>query len=425
MAGTSLYEELLSSIKEMPVVDIHNHLNPEALSPRGIDDIIFYHYIVTELATAGMPWKELEELRGVERLRRALSYLGSIRNTSTYWCLMQILRELYGFKGKYIDQGNWSEVVKLIEAAVGDEKRALELLKKKVPVKKSLLTLQPFEPIPKYDQELFTGALRMDPLLPNLNPATLRRFEEVVGVEVRTPDDLAEGIKALIKKFEGHIAALTVGIQPDDDFVASGARPSDAKPYIENLKKGASLEPLGRRILNSFILEELANIASERKLVLQLMVGVKRPVPGASPPDYAIVMYSPRQVLDIALFLSRHPDTRFDLIHADPLLNHQLAVVAKNYPNAFLSGYWWFSMYPEFISLYIRTRLQMLPYTKTSGFFSDAYVADWVYGKAALAKKELARTLATMVEEGYIDKELALEIAEALLHGNAERLYRL
>ena len=129
--------------------------------------------------------------------------------------------------------------------------------------------------------------------------------------------------------------------------------------------------------------------------------------------------------MNLSLLLARHPETRFDIIIADPLLNHQVSVIAKNYPNAYLSGYWWFSMYPEYISTYLRTRLPMLPYTKIHGFFSNAYVADWVYGKALLAKRELAHTLAILVEKGYLDKGLALEIAEALLHRNAEELYRL
>lgn len=82
-------------------------------------------------------------------------------------------------------------------------------------------------------------------------------------------------------------------------------------------------------------------------------------------------------------------------------------------------------MYPEIIKSYLHLRLQMLPYNKIGGFFSDAYVIEWVYGKALLAKKQLAYVLAEMISEGYIDNDLAIEIAHALLHENAIKLYNI
>ena len=39
-------------------------------------------------------------------------------------------------------------------------------------------------------------------------------------------------------------------------------------------------------------------------------------------------------------------------------------------------------------------RLDMLPLNKQVGFFSDAYCVEWVYGKARMVQKQLARVLA-------------------------------
>ena len=153
------------------------------------------------------------------------------------------------------------------------------------------------------------------------------------------------------------------------------------------------------------------------------MIGVKRPVAGASPPDYAITLFNPQQLLDISILLSRYPEVKFDLIYADSLLNHPITVMAKNYPNAYVNGYWWYSMYPEIIRRYLRLRLQMLPYNKIGGFFSDAYVSDWVYGKELIAKKQIAYVLSQLIVEKYIDKDLALEIAEAILSENVVKIY--
>ena len=82
-------------------------------------------------------------------------------------------------------------------------------------------------------------------------------------------------------------------------------------------------------------------------------------------------------------------------------------------------------MYPEIIRSYLKLRLQMLPYSKIGGFFSDAYVVEWIYGKAALAKKELAYVLAEMVHLDYIDRDTAIDIAKTVLNENAAKLYKI
>lgn len=82
-------------------------------------------------------------------------------------------------------------------------------------------------------------------------------------------------------------------------------------------------------------------------------------------------------------------------------------------------------MYPEIIRNYLKLRLQILPYNKIGGFFSDAYVVEWVYGKVSLVKKELAYVLSEMMYLNYIDKELALEIAKSILSENSVHIYSL
>lgn len=62
---------------------------------------------------------------------------------------------------------------------------------------------------------------------------------------------------------------------------------------------------------------------------------------------------------------------------------------------------------------------------KICGFFSDAYVLEWIYGKAALTRKMIAEVLNYMVDKGFYTKDLAEEIAVSLLAGNAKRLFKL
>ncbi len=425
---TTLYRELFEEIKDIPVIDVHQHLNPLSLAAKNIDDIVFYHYIATELVSSGMPKELLERYRGVDRLKVAASYIKYIRNTSTFWCLKSILRDLYRFELKSIEPNNVEELINVVKQKLGDETWARYILRNMVPVEKSFLTINPLEKNVEYDRELFTGALRVDPILPNITQLNLKRLEEVVSLEITNANLLEEAIMVLLKRFVGSIVAITINVQPDDEFISIAVSKSDkttVNTYLNTLRSHGILDPLARNAIASYILRIVLEFCEQYNIAIQLMLGVKRPIAGASPPDYAITLFNSEQIINLTKLFSAYPTIKFDIFIADALLNHPMTVIAKNYPNVYLSGYWWYSMYPELIRSYLRLRLQMLPYNKIGGFFSDAYVADWVYGKALLAKSQLAYILAEFIEEGFIDREMALEIAKALLNENAKSLYGL
>lgn len=424
MTFKRIFDELYPFVEKSHVVDVHNHLNPNSLSLRNYEDVIFYHYIVTELASSGMPFKHLKELKGIERIKSALNYMKFLRNTSTYWTLIKILNDIYGFDGSTINEHSFVKVVNLLEQKRGDEVWAKNIIRDHARVKKSILTFNPIEEIPKYDQELFAGSLRMDPIIPNLSKQTIQNLEQTYGVEIRSPNDLIEILSKLIKNFSNNIVSATINVQSDDFFFKLSPSEQEITPRILALKGVGVLDAYGRQLLAAYLLNHLLKLCKEYSLTVQLMLGVKRPVPGASPPDYAITVFNSQQLLDLATLFSRYPEINFDIFISDSLLNHPLTVISKNYPNVFLSGYWWYSMYPEIIRSFLRLRFQMLPYNKIGGFFSDAYIADWVYGKIVLAKRQIAHVLTEMVAERYIDKDLAFDIANSLLNENAYRIYR-
>ena len=79
-----VFEELKEFVGTVPMVDIHSHIDgshPHARTPR---DIMFYHYLVTELRSAGMPLELVSRDLPVEdAVRNAVPFLPLIRNTST------------------------------------------------------------------------------------------------------------------------------------------------------------------------------------------------------------------------------------------------------------------------------------------------------------------------------------------------------
>jgi glucuronate isomerase len=72
---------------------------------------------------------------------------------------------------------------------------------------------------------------------------------------------------------------------------------------------------------------------------------------------------------------------------------------------------------------FFRDRLEMLPMNKWNAFFSDAYCAEWVYGKSTLTRNRLALALSELVEEALVTEETAAEMARMVLYDNPRRLY--
>lgn len=418
-------EELFSEIKEwidsISLVDIHCHINGERPAAKDPKEIIFYHYIATELMSAGAPSKAFHpDISFEEAMKLTLPYFKMIRNTSTYWCLMKILRELYGFEEKQINEENWRRIQELILSHVNEEDWYRQVLKK-TNFEKGFLTFRYEEEIPRFDAKYYTGALRIEPLITSLNKADIKALEKAVNTSIESLNDFEEALSMLFKNFRGRIVAATASIRPEEDFTEPNREKAgeSIRKRILDLK----LDMTEMLHLRSYAMNLMLRLAEEHNLPIQLMIGVRRPIAGASPPDYAIVGFETKFLLSLCQLFHKFREVNFDILPANKIQSHELTVVAKNYPNVHVSGYWWYAFYPTIIQEFLMERLEMLPQNKINGFFSDAYVVEWVYGKASLVRLQIAKVLTEMVKNKYYDKDLAKNIAENLLLNNPKKLY--
>lgn len=423
--NNGLFSRLKAWIDSIPVVDVHSHIDGGHPGAKDAKQIVFYHYIVTELLSAGMPPDAISpHLSFEETVKRAIPYLTLIKNTSTYWCLMTMLKKLYGFEGDEINEENWRGLLETILARTRQTDWHREVLTEKAKIKKTFLTFNYASEIPKHDPRLFVGALRIDPLISKLNKIGIEGLERAVGSSIGSISDFENSLVSLFKKFAGaKCVTVTVSLHPEEVFTESSKAKAEA-PF-KKLLSGLGLNTSERRTVSSFALSCALSLAEEFHLPFQIMLGVRRPVPGASPPDYAISGFEPKMISSLCPLFNDFSRVKFDIFLANRVQSHELTVVAKNYPNVHVSGYWWYTFYPTVIKQFLRERLQMLPRNKINGFFSDAYVVEWSYAKANLVRLQLAKVLTEMTEEGYFPEELAKSLAVDLLARNPERLYML
>ena len=108
MNNPSVVDSLEQALAELPVLDVHTHLCGWRLGARGLHDILLYHMVVSDLYAAGCPsgarltqfpnWPTKEEAH--QRIREALPYVRFIQNTSGWWGVRIILRDLYDWRSR-------------------------------------------------------------------------------------------------------------------------------------------------------------------------------------------------------------------------------------------------------------------------------------------------------------------------------------
>lgn len=413
--------KIFEEIPNIPLIDIHTHLDPVRLKAKDLSEIILYHYIATELASSGMPRETLDLEDPEERVRRIIPFLKNVRNTSTFWALRRVF-SLFNFNEELTEKS-----LPLLKDKFMDFEKNFDgtsFLKERVKVEKAFLTLQFTDTGLTFDTSFFTGSLRLERLSKELSRESLRTLGDMFSLKVSDARSMRDAVAEVFGKFKERVSTITISLNPSETIITD-PREELVDEAIGKTELGGRLSLEEKNALISFVVDEFLKLINDRSIVFQLMLGVERPVVGASPPDYAIVANEPGQLLSLCPLFHKYKEVNFDLISASRTQSHELDVIAKNYRNVYVSGFWWYSYYPSIMMERTVEKLQMLPVNKWCAFFSDAPVPEWVFGKAQLVKHQLAHTLNDLVEKDYLDVELALEAARNLLYENALNIYHL
>jgi len=137
---------------------------------------------------------------------------------------------------------------------------------------------------------------------------------------------------------------------------------------------------------------------------------------------YTLPLTSEAFLRSLALWIDRTPDVTFDILNCDPVTEPFFITMARTRPNVCLCGVWWHAMSDAWIEEIFYRRLLTVPLTKLTGFFSDAYCAEWVYGKHVLMKAGMVRALARAVRNGVFSIDDCPAVLQQILHDTPARL---
>jgi hypothetical protein len=429
-------EEALAAL---PVLDVHTHLCGPKLAARGLHDILLYHMIVSDLYSAGCPsgarltqfpnWASKEEAH--QRIREAIPFLDFIQNTSGWWGVRIILRDLYNWKDP-ITSDNWQRLDALVRERADDGPWARSILKS-VNIQRTCAEYcrrgqGEGDDVLQYSLEwgMFMRAQwgEFDTAVYDLERTWGRPPEAPCAIgggsrpptdrTIKTLDDVHAAIEHYVKSIPyDQVISTATGLSTDIDY----RLPSDTE-MAAALRRRAKAGTAERDIYAAYIGE--AFLAALEKHGDQILFQFSL---GAEPlPFETASRISQKTLAQLAQIVSRHPKLRFQCFISSRHANQTLCTFCRELPNFSLAGFWWHNFFPGAIRHVMNERLDMVPVNKQVGFFSDAYAVEWCYAKALIVRTQMAHVLADKVAQSQYTFDQALRVARHILYETPQTL---
>lgn len=437
---TSLVDRLEQALAEVPVLDVHTHLCGAKLAARGLHDILLYHMVVSDLYSAGCPsgarltqfpnWPTKEEAH--QRIQEALPYLRFIQNTSGWWGVRTILRDLFDWQ-EPITPDNWRRLDDLVRERADDGTWARSILKR-VNIRRTCAEYcrrgnGEADDVLQYSLEwgMFMRAQwgEYDTAVYDLERTWGRPPEAPVTIlggvarpaaerVIKTLDDVHAAIKHYVDSIPyDRVISTATGVSTDIDY----RLPSDQE-MADALKRRAQAGPAERDLYAAYIGEAFLAALEKRadEIVFQFSLGAE-PLPFET-----ASRISQKTLAQLAEIVARHPRLRFQCFVSSRHANQTLCTMCRELPNFSLAGFWWHNFFPGAIRHVMTERLDMVPVNKQVGFFSDAYSVEWCYAKAILVRKQMAWVLAEKVAQGQYPLDEAINVAREILFETPQSL---
>jgi len=434
----TLTAELREALAALPTLDIHTHLVGGRLAARGLHDVLLYHMVISDLYSAGCPsggrlteypgWATPEEAE--QRIVEAIPFLPHIKNTSTFWGVRTILRDLYDWQ-EPVTADNWRRLDALIRERADDRSWQRSILDRagirrsctewarrgagadddrlQYSLEWAMFTRCQWgeHDTAVYELERAWGQPPQSPTPIGKRPATER--------VIRSLADVHAAIRHYVDTipYDRVISTATTHSSDIDYRIVSDAEMEAA------LARRATATAADRDTYASYINEHFLTALEEKsggRILFQFALGAE-PLPhetGSRIRQDAIAQ--------LAALVGRHPGLRFQCFLASRHANQSLCTLCRELPNLSLAAYWWHNFFPESIRQVMTDRLDMVATNKTVGFFSDAYCVEWSYAKLAIVKEQMAAVLAGKVALGQYTKDDAVDIARRLLYQTARDL---
>ncbi|MCK5852567.1 amidohydrolase family protein [bacterium] len=419
----SHFNKIYGFIKELEIIDTHEHLPPKEEQRDWNADVIseyFAQYIKDDLISSGMSTETHAKILDVnlpiiERWDLLEPYWNNCKDTGYATVVKIAARDLHGVND--ISKNTIEQLNHSFKKALkpGNFKK---ILKEKSKIKISLLDNHL-----DCDKSLFRNMVRFDHFVMPDSRETIRIIENSTDIKIHTFNDWLEACEiSLNKAFENGVTGLKSALAYHRTLNYQRVTKTDAEKDFFDIFKSElypdwSFCPV---IVNKkfqdymmhFILHHVNKLGVTYQFHTGLQAGNGNMINNSDP------------TLLSNLFLA-YPEVKFDLFHIGYPFYQKIAALAKMFPNVYIDMCWAHIISPTASINALIEWLDSVPANKISAFGGDYGMVDMVYGHQYIARKNVAKALSIKVENENFDVDRAKEIAEMLFVKNPMNLFNL
>jgi uncharacterized protein len=237
------------------------------------------------------------------------------------------------------------------------------------------------------------------------------------GIEVRDAASLHSAFEAVFEKSarmaiavkSQHAYNRTLQWQKRDD--------ADVELIIKKRLKNEVVSEAEANCLGDWALARAAELCAMHNLPLKIHTGYAA--------GNRTMQLDRMRALHLSPLLVQYPDTRFVLMHNSYPHDHEIAALAKHFPNAWVDMCWAWSIDPHSAVQFIRRMIHAVPANKLFVFGGDSWLPSAVVGYAIQARAGLTRALQAEVDEGQLNEKQAVSLAQRFMQGNQRACFDL
>ncbi|MBI9046509.1 MAG: amidohydrolase family protein [Anaerolineaceae bacterium] len=429
---SELFQRLHNQIKQIPVIDCHEHMSGPAYQPPYKEPIaaLTYFYMNSDLFSAsfGIPLKDFKKLENeaistdekwpvFEKLWQASQHTAYARVTRL------VLKDIYGEEEMTRDA-----LQRMAEKLGQHTEEAYFKLLQDAGIKAVITDVLGWPPEPARfleDRLIFPDMIKPMINLPFFHPTTLSG-ESVFNIGQlagRMGTSLDEFVEITYDLFDTMIAKGCIGFKDQSAYQRTlnyeVPDKSEAEKQFNHLlhdPRNVLGWPQGKA-LNDYLMHAYMRFAREVNLPVQLhsghMAGQLNRVDKAN-----AALLTP--------LLELHQEVRFDLFHGNWPYMGDLLFLGKNYPNVSLNLCWLHIIDPLYASELMERAVMTIPANKVHAFGGDYLDApEFSVAHLQIARENMAGTFARLVERGWLSEEESLCIAADWLYNNPNQTFNL
>lgn len=237
------------------------------------------------------------------------------------------------------------------------------------------------------------------------------------GIEVRDIATLRSAFEAVFEKYAP--AAIAVKSQHAYERTLHWQLRSDAEAEAVLAKRlrDDAVSEAEANCLGDWALGQAAELCAKHNLPLKIHTGY------AAGNRY--MQLDRMRALQLTPLLGQYPQTRFVLMHDSYPHDHEIAALAKHYPNVWVDMCWAWSIDPHSAAQFIRRMIHAVPANKLFAFGGDSFVPTISVGYAIQARAGLTRALQAEVDDGQLTERQAISLARRFMQDNQRACFDL